>query len=109
MPYEAMIDQSELLGFSQNYVIQRPANVIDRFFTDEKTASLMAKWFYLTGNDQIPAVATAHAFDTEAQIASRVIPKMIETKKLKKYEKKIKKQGRKEEENKEDHLLLQDC
>ena len=82
MPYEAMIDQSELLDFSQNYVIQRPANAIDRFFTDEKTASLMAKWFYLTGNDQITAVATAHAFDTEAQIASRVIPKMIETKKL---------------------------
>ena len=41
MPFEAMIDQSELLDFSQNYVIQRPANVIDRFFTDEKTASAL--------------------------------------------------------------------
>lgn len=82
MPFEAMIDQVELLDFSRNYVIQRPANVLDSFFTDEKTESIMAKWFFLTGNDQIPAVASVHAFDTEAQIASRVVPKMIETEKL---------------------------
>lgn len=82
MTFEAMIDQAELLDFSRNYVIQRPANVLDSFFTDEKTESIMAKWFFLTGNDQIPAVASVHAFDTEAQIASRVVPKMIETEKL---------------------------
>ncbi len=80
--FEAMLDQAELIDFSQNYAIQRPVNVIDSFFTDEKTESLMAKWYSLTGNDQIPAIASVHAFDTEAQIASRVLPKVIEAEKM---------------------------
>lgn len=82
MPFEAILDKSELLDFSRNYAIQRPANVLDSFFIDEKTESLMAKWYFLTGNDQIPAVASVHAFDTEAQIASRVLPKVIEVEKM---------------------------
>jgi len=82
MTFEAMIDQAELLDFSQNYAIQRPANVLDAFFADEKTESLMAKWYFLTGNEQIPAIASVHAFDTEAQIASRVLPKVIEAEKM---------------------------
>lgn len=82
MPFEAMIDQAQLIDFSQNYAVQRPANVIDNFFTDEKTESLMAKWYFLTGNEQIPAIASVHAFDTEAQIASRILPKVIEAEKM---------------------------
>lgn len=65
-----LIDQKDLLSFSQNLSIQRNY-VGDRLFPDTKTENLEAEYMRLTNALNLPTMALVHAFDSEAAIGSR--------------------------------------
>ena len=66
-----LISQADRLDFSQNYGIARPNFLGDTLFPDVKTQSLQAEYLRLASGAALPVIASVHAFDTEAEIASR--------------------------------------
>jgi len=66
-----MISDAERLDFSQNLSIARPNYLGDTLFPDQKTQHFQAEYLRLANGATLPVTATVHAFDTEAEIASR--------------------------------------
>lgn len=66
-----LITDADRLSFSQNFTVARPNYLGDRLFPDTKTESLKAEWLRLANGATLPVMATVHAFDTEAEVASR--------------------------------------
>lgn len=66
-----LISQADRLDFSQNFSIARPNYLGDTLFPDVKTQSLQAEYLRLASGASLPVIASVHAFDTEAEIASR--------------------------------------
>ena len=66
-----LISQADRLDFSQNYGIARPNFLGDTLFPDIKTPALQAEYLRLASGAALPVIASVHAFDTEAEIASR--------------------------------------
>lgn len=66
-----LLSDPERLDFSQNFSVARPAYLGDRLFPDTKTQNLQAEYLRLASGAALPVMATVHAFDTEAEIASR--------------------------------------
>ena len=66
-----LISQADRLDFSQNYGIARPNFLGDTLFPDVKTPALQAEYLRLASGAALPVIASVHAFDTEAEIASR--------------------------------------
>ena len=66
-----LISDADRLDFSQNISVARPAYLGDRLFPDQKTENLKAEYLRLANGAQIPTMATVHALDTEAEIATR--------------------------------------
>ena len=77
-----LISDADRLDFSQNISVARPAYLGDRLFPDQKTESLKAEYLRLANGAQIPTMATVHAFDTEAEIATRPALEKTEVEKL---------------------------
>lgn len=50
-----------------------PNDPIDRLFRSEKTDNIAVRWNTITAEQQLPAMAKAHAFDTEADITARPV------------------------------------
>ena len=67
-----LIDNKQLLDFSQNFMVTRPFYMGSRLFPDVKTQYLEAEYTRLCENGNLPMIAMVHGFDTEAHIASRV-------------------------------------
>ena len=65
-----MVDQRDLLDFSQNFDVTRNY-VGSRLFPDQKTQYLQAQYSRLMRNGNLPLIAEVHAFDTEAKIGER--------------------------------------
>lgn len=83
MEYNAfgMVDQKDLLAFSQNFDVTR--NFMgSRLFPDRKTQYLQAEYSRMMKNGTLPQVALVHAHDTEAKIAERVGFETVEVEKL---------------------------
>lgn len=69
--YSGLIDNKQLLDFSQNFGVTR--NYLgSRLFPDQKTEYIKQEYSRLVANGNLPQMAQVHAFDTEAAIASRV-------------------------------------
>lgn len=77
-----LITQADRLDFSQNYSISRPAYLGDTLFPDVKTQALQAEYLRLATGANLPVIASVHAFDTEAEIASRPALDKINVEKL---------------------------
>ena len=68
---EELIDERELLDFSQNFSVVR--NYMgSSLFPDRKTQYIEAEYTRLAVNGNLPAIAMVHAFDTEAHIGERI-------------------------------------
>ncbi len=67
-----LIDNKQLLDFSQNFGVTRAAYMGSRLFPDVKTQYLEAEYTRLCENGNLPMVAMVHGFDTEAHIGSRI-------------------------------------
>ena len=68
---EELIDERELLDFSQNFSVVR--NYMgSSLFPDRKTQYVEAEYTRLARNGNLPAAAMVHAFDTEAHIGERI-------------------------------------
>lgn len=66
----SLISDAQRYVFAQNYNYER--NYIgEKLFTPEKTADLKARIRYISEGGQLPVMAQAHAFDTEARIGER--------------------------------------
>lgn len=81
-PYSDLITDKELLDFSQNLNVARPAYLGSALLPDRKVQYLQAELSRLTQNGNLPMVAMVHALDTEAHIASRRPIDKIETEEL---------------------------
>ena len=77
-----LISQADRLDFSQNFSIARPQYLGDTLFPDMKTQSLQAEYLRLASGASLPVIASVHAFDTEAQIASRPALDKVSVEKL---------------------------
>ena len=69
--FSNLIDNRELLDFSQNFGINRNYAVA-RLFGDRKTQYIEQEYFRLCENGNLPMTAKVHAFDSEAVIADRI-------------------------------------
>lgn len=68
---EELIEERELLDFSQNFSVTR--NYIGSgLFPDRKTQYVEAEYSRLARNGNLPTIALVHAFDTEAHIGERI-------------------------------------
>ena len=66
-----MIDQRDLIDFSQKYDISR--NYLgETLFPNRKTNNIEAEYMRLEENGNLPTVAMVHAYDTEAAIGERI-------------------------------------
>lgn len=65
-----LIPKEEWLNMG--FQVSRPNDPVDRFFGDDKTDNLVAKWQSIANEYQIPVMAMFHGFDTEAQKTFRV-------------------------------------
>ena len=71
MRYNGLVEERDLLDFSQNFSVVR--NYMgSRLFPDVKTQYMDAEYYRLCKNGNLPLVAQVHAFDTEARIGSRI-------------------------------------
>lgn len=77
-----LISQTDRLEFSQNYSVARPAYLGDTLFPDVKTQFLQAEYLRLASGAALPVIASVHAFDTEAEIASRPALDKVNVEKL---------------------------
>ena len=77
-----MISDADRLSFSQNLSVARPNYLGDRLFPDQKSQNLTAEYLRLANGATLPVMATVHAFDTEAEIASRPVFDKITVEKL---------------------------
>ena len=80
--YNELIDRKELLDFSQGLSIARPAYLGSRLFPDQKTQYIHQEYTRLAENGNLPQIAAVHAFDTEANIASRIPMEKVEVEEL---------------------------
>ena len=80
--YNELIDRKELLDFSQGLTIARPAYLGSRLFPDQKTQYIYQEFSRLAENGNLPQIASVHAFDTEASIASRIPMEKVEVEEL---------------------------
>lgn len=76
-----LIDQRELLDFSQNFSPVR-AYTGSRLFPDRKTQYIEQEYTRLCRNGNLPMAASVHAFDTEAKIGSRIPFETVTTEEL---------------------------
>lgn len=76
-----LIDDRELLDFSQNFGVQR-SYMGSRLFPDVKTEYIEQEYTRLCENGNLPMAATVHALDTEAVIGSRVPFDKVSTEEL---------------------------
>lgn len=81
-PYSDLITDKELLDFSQNLNVARPAYLGSTLLPDRKVQYMQAELSRLTLNGNLPMVAMVHALDTEAHIASRRPIEKVETEEL---------------------------
>lgn len=77
-----LITPKDRLDFSQNFSIQRPDYLGDRFFPDVKTENLMAEYIRLSQGAEIPRAAMVHGFNTEAEIGTRPTAEIVTIEKL---------------------------
>lgn len=70
MDIEKMIDDKDLLAFSQNFSVQR-SYLGDTLFPDVKTQHLKAEFYRLSDQRMLPTMAQVHGFNTEAHIGQR--------------------------------------
>ena len=76
-----MIEQKDLLSFSQNFKVQR--NYLgDRLFPDVKTQHLKAEFYRLSDQRMLPTMAQVHALDTEAHIGQRPTMEKVQIEKM---------------------------
>lgn len=68
--YSHLIDNRQLLEFSQNFGVTRNFTG-SRLFPDQKTQYIEQEYTRLCENGNLPMVAKVHALDTEAAIGSR--------------------------------------
>jgi hypothetical protein len=66
-----LIDNRELLDFSQHFSVARNY-MVTSLFPDQKTQYIEQEYSRLCENGNLPMTAAVHALDTEAQIASRI-------------------------------------
>ncbi|MBR0090228.1 MAG: major capsid protein [Lachnospiraceae bacterium] len=71
--------ENNILGFVPKedlleigYNVTRQNDPIDGLFSDEKTNNLVAKWFNIASEYQIPMMAQFHAWDTESRKTFRI-------------------------------------
>lgn len=87
MDIEKMIDDKDLLSFSQNFAVRR-SYPGDTLFPDVKTRHLKAEFYRLSDQRRLPSMAQVHGFNTEAHIGQRpsiekvVIEKLLIKEKL---------------------------
>ena len=78
-----LIKNEEVIKFSQELGSICNKNLMgDRLFPDQKTKNLKATYYKLSDGQQIPTMATVHAFDTEAKIGVRPSLEKISVEKL---------------------------
>lgn len=66
-----LVPSAERLNFSRNFAVARPTYLGDTLFPDIKTQNLQAEYLRMASGATMPVMASVHAFDTEAEIASR--------------------------------------
>ena len=66
-----LIDNKQLLEFSQHFGVQR-SYMGSRLFPDQKTQYIEQEYTRVCENGNLPMIAKVHALDTEAYIGSRV-------------------------------------
>ena len=76
-----LIDNRELLDFSQNLSPVRPYTGAG-LFPDRKTQYIEQEYTRLCRNGNLPVAASVHAFDTEARIGSRIPFETVTTEQL---------------------------
>lgn len=64
-----MVSEADLL--TTGFMVQRPNDPLEGLFTDQQTDNLVAEWYTMASEYQIPQMAQFHAFDTEAQKSDR--------------------------------------
>lgn len=77
-----LIKNEEVISFSQGIGSINKNTMGDRLFPDLKTKNLKATYYQLTDGQQLPTMATVHAFDTEAKIGKRPTLEKITVEKL---------------------------
>lgn len=77
----SLVSDAQRYVFTQNYSYER-GYVGEKLFTSEKSADLKARIRYLSEGGQLPVMAQAHAFDTEARIGERPNLSEIELNKM---------------------------
>lgn len=79
--YQGAVEEKDLIGFSQNFNVTR--NYMgSRLFPDRKTNYIQAEYSRLCKNGNLTMMAMVHAFDTEANIGSRIPFSMVDVEKL---------------------------
>lgn len=79
--YSGLVEERDLLDFSQNFQVSR--NYMgSRLFPDVKTQYIDVEYMRLCKNGNLPMMAMVHAFDTEAHIATRIPMDKVEHEKL---------------------------
>ena len=64
-----MVEEADLL--QTGFMVSRPNDPIEGLFTDQQTDHLVATWYTIASEYQIPQMAQFHAFDTIAQKSER--------------------------------------
>lgn len=67
-----LIDNRQLLDFSQHFNVARPQYLGTQLFPDRKTQYIEQEYTRLCENGNLPTIAMIHADDAEAHIGSRV-------------------------------------
>ncbi len=64
-----MVEEADLL--QTGFMVNRPNDPLEGLFTDQQTDHLVATWYTIASEYQIPQMAQFHAFDTIAQKSER--------------------------------------
>ena len=80
--YDGLVEEGDLLDFSQNFAVTRANYMGSALFPDRKTQYIEAEYTRLCRNGNLPMIAQVHAFDTEAVIGSRIPIEKVEIEKL---------------------------
>ena len=64
-----LVEEADLLA--TGFMVDRPNDPIEGLFTDQQTEHLVAEWYTIASEYQIPQMAQFHAFDTIAQKSER--------------------------------------
>lgn len=67
-----LIDNRQLLDFSQHFNVARPQYLGTQLFPDRKTQYIEQEYTRLCENGNLPTIAMIHADDAEAHIGSRI-------------------------------------